>query len=131
MKTTAVPDTIRSIEVLSKCRFIFKWTNLYNPNGFYIGQTKIPDALVTLLLSSQIMGTGVLYFLYCYDHEFDSDSISGTFPYVIGTTQMTLVYVSLAMRNRVIVAAIRDLQKVVTESKFPLLFVVIILLWIN
>lgn len=112
------PQTVQSIEVLSKCRFIFKWTNLYNPNGFYIGQTKVPNALAIILLSSQVTLTGILYFLHCWDNGFDSDSMSGTFPYVIGTTQMTSVYVSLAMRNRLIVEAIHKLQEAVTKSNF-------------
>lgn len=113
-------DAEQPIKVLSKCRFIFKWTNLYNPNGVHIGSTKIPDTLLTLLMSLQTTETGLLYLLYCYDNEFDSDSISGTFPYVIGTTQMTLVYISLALRNRVIVETIHDLQAAVTRSEFPL-----------
>lgn len=116
MQTINAFDYNQPIEVLSKCRFILKWTHLYNPNGVRIGSTKIPDLLVFSLLALQFTETGALYLWHCFDDNFNKESVSGTLPYVIGTTQMTLVYLSLAMRNRIIVQAIDNLQEAVTKS---------------
>lgn len=109
-------DSTQPIEVLSKCRFILKWTHLYNPNGVRIGSTKTPDLLIACLLVLQFVETAVMYLLYCIDEGFSIESVSGTLPYVIGTSQISLVYMSLAMKNRLIVQAIDGLQAAVTKS---------------
>lgn len=115
---TARFNNYQPLQVLSKCRFILKWTNLYNPSGVRVGSTKIPDLLVMSLISFQSIQTGILYFLFCYDNNFSMESISGSFPYFIGSIQMSLVYISLALRNRLIVNAIDRLQEAIISSNF-------------
>lgn len=116
MKVKVSADSNQSIQVLSRCRPILKWLNLYNPNGVRIGSIKIPDWLATLTIISFIFDSIILYLLFCFDNEFNLDVVSGTFPYVIGSSQITLVYLSLAMRKNVIVEAVDCLQVAVTKS---------------
>lgn len=108
------PD--QTIQVLSKYRPFLSWMKLNNPNGVRIGQIKIPDLLVAVIIALPILDTTVVYFLYCYDEKFNFDSISETFPYFIGSSQMSLVYLSLAMKKRIIVEAVESLQAAVTAS---------------
>lgn len=121
MKVKVSAENNQSIQVLSRCRPILKWLNLYNPNGVKIGEIKMPEWLVTLIIISIILDTVILYCLNCFDYKFNLDVVSGTFPYVIGSTQITLVYLSLAMRKNIIVDAIDCLQVAVTKSWYQFL----------
>lgn len=113
----------KKFDVLSGLRLIFKFTNLYNKNGFHIkynkygDSVKIPDFCVFCLIVLPSFYSALLYMWAFVESNFDLELTSVSVAWAIGATQMALTFIWLAMKNDLIVSTVDHLQKVVETSK--------------
>lgn len=105
------------VEVLSGIRLILKLTNLYNKNGVYIGSIKIPDFIISAMISLLSSYMTLLYFWAAVEEHFDMEIISGSLACTLGMLQTTIAYISLATKTYLVISTIDHLQEVVEKSK--------------
>lgn len=108
-------------EVLGAIRMLLKLTNLYNKNNIYLGSIPIPDFPIFVLISIPSFYFAMLLIWRCIDVEFDIELMSISFSDFFGFSQMTVVYISLAVKKYMIITTVDHLQELVQESKDILL----------
>lgn len=105
------------IEVLSGLRLLLKLTNLYNKNGVYIGSVHIRDFYVFSMISLPPIFYTLLIIWDVIEEEFDLQSTSNSLATVIAVLQVTIAYISLAMKTDSMKSTVDDLQELVDQSK--------------
>lgn len=111
----------KQIEVLSALRPMLKLTNLYNKNGVHLKYNKnpfkIPDSYVICLISLPAVYLASLYLWFVLDEKFNLKTISTSLGFAIGLLQMTLAYISLALKTDLIISTIDHLQEFTGKCK--------------
>lgn len=114
----------KKIEVLSSLLVILKLTNLYNKNGVSFkfnrisDSVKIPNFCLFCLISLPTLYLSSLFVWIIFEEKFDLKLISTSVAVLIGTSQITIAYISLAMKTDLVVSTVDHLQEVVGKSWF-------------
>lgn len=105
------------IKVLSDLRLVLKLTNLYNKNGVFIGSIKIPDFLVFCLICLPTAYLVALLVWAVVEENFNLTLISTSLAAAIAHIQIAVAFISLCMKNKLIMSTVDHLQDVVEKSK--------------
>lgn len=110
------------IEVLSGLRLILKLTNLYNKYGVHIKYNKnadsaeIPEFIVFSLISVPTFVLTSLLIWAAIEQKFDIKLLSVGLAAIIGYSQTTSVFLSLAIKNDSVISTIDHLQETFERS---------------
>lgn len=105
-----VPSTI-----LKMCRFILSLAQLGNNNQFKIHRWQLPKSLNQFVYLMPLLSFPPYLIWYCIDEDFKLNKTAGAMGLTFGSTQMILIYLSLAANNELIVETFDAIQLIVNE----------------
>lgn len=116
--------SMSSIHLLDSFRPFFRIFTIYNAENFQIANRrkkffKITEAILSALVPWL---TIVFVFAYCRGKEFHLNVIAQPFSVMLGIVQALLIYVALAMHNRLISETIESLRTIIEQREFSITF---------
>lgn len=104
-------------QILSENRLTLKLFNIYNSNGFRLGEINIPNGFYyILIIMPSFIGIAALVH-NSIDFNLDFEQRSTSIDVGIGTMQMFFIYLTLIANKSTIIRTIDRLQFVINESK--------------
>lgn len=88
---------------------------IYNAENFKIQNRRI---FIFSILLIALIGGVVCDLLYCVDNEFDIIKLTMPIGVLVGATEVTLTYASIAMKNDLVDDVIASLRKTIIQRKY-------------
>lgn len=110
---------VEKVEVLKDCRRYLDLINLCN-KGIYFKSIKIPDIFYDVIVIGPMTYTSFWFAVFCLEHNFNLTSCAQPFAILIGCTQITFCYITLAFEKNVIYETMDIIQDLVDSRKHRL-----------
>lgn len=116
------------IKILSACRNLLKLMNLGSKSKFQIGKLRIPNIIIFAILLMPLSYLIAMETRTIYNIRFNFRDGADHFFITLGTTQLQLIFLSLATNNSVIIDTVDHIQDVVDRSKVYFLLTYLLIL---
>lgn len=102
--------------VLKECQHFLRVAQLYKKSPIKFGQFKVPLSVVQCIFLFPFFTFAPFLCWFCYEKEFDLTLIPGAMSLALGSAQILLVYISLAVNNSKIIETVTEFQQIVDQS---------------
>lgn len=113
------------IKVFSKCLYALHWMNLCRKTQLQVGGVKIPNIIIFTLLSIPLSNGvfGVIRLVFDIGFNFKNASFLfySLFLFILGTSQMQIIYFCLVNNNELIIKLLDHIQDTVNRSNLHLI----------
>lgn len=106
-----------TIEILKDCRYYLQKWALCSDKGPTFGKITIPNAVMNILCIFPMSLTVVLMMRFVVISGFNLNAISATFAISIGVSQMSFIYITLALNRQLIRKTMNQMQRLVDYRK--------------
>lgn len=100
---------MKKIEVFSSCKKALSTAYLYKDCDWSIGRFKMPNKYTAIAFIALYSCTIILQLWYNVGQAFSPQAVAQ----LLGTTQMLMIYLSLAHQKRLIISTIDKLQETI------------------
>lgn len=108
---------LNTVEILKDCRYYLQKLELCNKNGPIFGKISIPSAVIQFACVFPMSLTVVFMMRFIVISGFNLDTICSTFAISIGVSQMSFIYITLAVNRRLILKTMDQMQHLVDYRK--------------
>lgn len=113
-----------SIHLLDAFQSFFRIFTIYNAENVQItNRRKTFYKIVEAILSPLVPWLSIVFiFVYCREEDFRLNVIAQPVSVMLGIMQTLLIYVALAMQNRLISETIESLRTIIKQREFSITF---------
>lgn len=105
------------VEFLKDCRYYLEKVHLCNREPYRIGIVPIPHIVMNFACVSPIVITFSCLLRYCIQSGFNLNAMSNAFAICMGSAQIILIYITLAIERSTILETIDQMQEIVDKRK--------------
>lgn len=109
-------ESFRKLKVLSECRILLKYMNLGRKNKIRVCGFIIPNSIIFIVLSIPLGFSITSIFLTIIDVGINLKN-AYVFLIFLGSVQVEIFYICMAMNNGVIIKAVDLIQEIVDRSR--------------
>lgn len=110
------------IEILKDCRYYLERLQICNIIRPHIGSLPIPNIMINIAFLFPMFVTTVCLMRYIILMNFNLNAVSNSFAITMGCTQLTFIYMSLAINRRLIYETMDRMQFIVDYRKLYINF---------
>lgn len=107
----------RRVEILKDCRYYLEKFHMSNDTRIRIWNIPMPHIVMNFIYLSPMLVTFYCLMRFCIDSGFNLNTVSSAFAISMGSSQLGIIYIALAVNRRVILRTMDQMQHVVDYRK--------------